>query len=488
MKGETITSNELYASENEAGMIEEQVLNNFILRVNKLTFNQTFLNTAIGRISKLNTLTILATFLLLFGGAYLAYELQADFEQFNLDRMSTAVGLSFMIIAGALLAFKLCFFAYNIYLYIKYKPIESVTDEELPTVTVIVPAYNEGKLVWDTLLSVAASDYPEQKIQLLAIDDGSKDDTWYWMQEAKKRLGDRLTIFQQPENKGKRHALYRGFNLGTGEVFVTIDSDSIVKTDTLRNLVSPFVNNEECGAVAGNVQVLNNQKAMLPKMLNVSFVMSFEFVRSVESMLGTVLCTPGALAAYRSTAVFKCLPEWINQTFMGQPSDIGEDRAMTNMILKQGKKVLFQRNSYVLTNVPETYTGLYKMFIRWGRSNVRENLMMAKFVFTNFREGSKAGARLLYINQFLSIVMAYPFMLFMLFFIAMHPILFISSTFAGILIASSFPVLFYAKRHGFSQSVWAYTYSILYTFGLFWIMPYAIATAGKRGWLTRELS
>jgi hyaluronan synthase len=305
------------------------------------------------------------------------------------------------------------------------------------------------------------------------------------MQEAKKKLGDRLSIYQQPVNKGKRHALYRGFKLGTGEVFVTVDSDSIVKKDTLRNLVSPFVVNEKCGAVAGNVHVLNNKKAILPKMLNVSFVLSFEFMRSAESVLGSVLCTPGALAAYRSTAVFACLPQWISQTFRGQPSDIGEDRAMTNMILKQGYHVLFQRNAYVLTNVPEKYKGLYKMFIRWGRSNVRENLMMAKYVFSNFRKESKLGARLLFLNQSLKIVMAYPFILFMLFFIITHPILFLSSTFASILVLSSFSVLFYGKRYNFSQSFWAYSYSILYTFGLFWITPYAIATASKRGWLTR---
>src|SRR5690606_4189048 len=183
-------------------------------------------------------------------------------------------------------------------------------------------------------------------------DDGSKDDTWQWMLKAKETLGNRLDIYKQPHNKGKRHALYRGFNLGTGEIFVTVDSDSVVKPDTLKNLVSPFVTNKNCGAVAGNVQVLNNDKAIIPKMLNVSFVLSFEFMRSAESSLGSVLCTPGALSAYRSEAVFACLPQWISQTFMGQPSDIGEDRAMTNMILKQGYHVLFQRNAYVFTNVP----------------------------------------------------------------------------------------------------------------------------------------
>lgn len=434
-----------------------------------------------------NRIVISATLLLLVSGAALVYYLQPEFYTFNESRINSPIGLAFLIATLTLLLFKVSFLIYNVYLYFQYKPIASVSDELLPTCTVIVPAYNEGKLVWQTLLSIANSDYPAAKLQILAIDDGSKDDTWYWMNKAKKELGDRVSIYQQPENKGKRHALYRGFNLGTGEVFVTIDSDSIIKADTLRNMVSPFVVDENCGAVAGNVRVLNHNKGILPKMLNVSFVMSFEFVRSAESQLGTVLCTPGALAAYRSSAVFKCLSEWIDQEFMGTPSDIGEDRAMTNMILKQGKKVLFQRNALVLTDVPVQYKGLYKMFIRWGRSNVRENLVMAKYVFTNFREGSKSGARLLFINQFLTLVMTYPFLLFMLFFIIVHPLLFLSTTLLGILVVSSFPVLFYAKRYSVSESLWAYSYSVLYTFGLFWIAPYSIATAGKSGWLTREL-
>ena len=435
-----------------------------------------------------NKIILSSTILLLIGGASLVYFLQADFQQFNQMRMSSTLGLTFLILTLGLLLFKVSFLIYNVYLYFTYKPIESVSDELLPTVTVIVPAYNEGNLVLETLRSIANSDFPAKKLQILAIDDGSKDDTWSWMQKAKAELGDKLVILQQPENKGKRHALYRGFNLGTGEVFVTIDSDSIIKKDTLRNLVSPFVVDAECGAVAGNVKVLNNKNAILPKMLNVSFVMSFEFVRSAESQLGSVLCTPGALAAYRSSAVFKCLPEWIDQKFMGQASDIGEDRAMTNMILKQGEKVLFQRNAVVLTDVPEQYKGLYKMFIRWGRSNVRENLVMANYVFKSYKEGSKAGTRLLFFNQFLTIVMTYPFLIFTAFMIAMHPLLFISSTLLGILVVSTFPVLFYAKRYSASESLWAYAYSVLYTFGLFWIAPYAIATAGKSGWLTRELT
>ncbi len=433
-------------------------------------------------------LVLTCTFLLMVDAIYLGVVLQKEYVQFNTERMSTTLGFLFMLASGLLFLFKASFFFYNLYRYFKYKHINSVSNEELPTCTVIVPAYNEGKQVWDTLMSLTKSDYPEEKLQLIAIDDGSLDDTWKWMLDAKKQLGNRLEIYQQPKNKGKRHALYRGFNQGTGDVFVTVDSDSIVKPDTLRNLVSPFITNENCGAVAGNIRVLNTEKRLLPKMLDVSFVLSFEFVRSAESSLNSVLCTPGALAAYKREAVFACLPEWINQTFMGQPSDIGEDRAMTNMILKQGYSVLFQRNAYAFTNVPEKYSGLYKMFIRWGRSNVRESIEMSKYVFKNFREGSKVGPRLLFISQSLNIIMSYPFLIFMLFFVVTHPILFLSSTFLSILILSTFSVIFYANRYETKDSLWAYTYSILYTFSLFWITPYAIATANKRGWLTRGLA
>lgn len=434
-----------------------------------------------------NSLTLISTFILILIGLYFFSVFHSDFEQFNEAGRRNIIGATFLTIASVLFAFKIFYFLFIAYKYFKYKPVASLSDKELPSCTVIVPAYNESKHVWDTLISLADSDYPKEKLQILAVDDGSLDDTWDWMIKAKKRLGDRLDIYKQPQNQGKRHALYRGFNIGSGDIFVTVDSDSVVEPDTLRNLVSPFVNNEDCGAVAGNIRVLNNKKEMLPKMLDVSFVMSFEFVRSAESTLNSVLCTPGALAAYRKTAVHQCLPEWINQTFMGQPSDIGEDRAMTNMILKQGKHVLFQRNAVAYTNVPEQYKGLYKMFIRWGRSNVRENIAMAKYVFTNFKEGNKFGSRLLFLSQSTRILMSVPFMLFMLLFVLTHPLLFLGSTLLSILITSTFSVIFYSSKYEIKEAIWAYTYSIFYTFGLFWITPYALATASRRGWLTRGL-
>ncbi len=443
-------------------------------------------NVAVPCLRKRDILLLASTFTVMIAAAVAAFFLIPKFEALHLERMKTLWGPTVKYVSFGLLFIQLSFLLFIFVLHRRYKSIPSVSDEELPACTVIVPAYNEGKLVYQTLMSLAASDYPKEKIQLLAIDDGSKDDTWLWMQKAKNELGDRVTIFQQPENKGKRHALHRGFGLATGEIFVTVDSDSIVKKDTLRNMTSPFVVNEKCGAVAGNVRVLNQNEGIIPKMLNVSFVFSFEFIRSAQSMLGSVLCTPGALSAYRKEAVMNCLDQWINQTFMGQPSDIGEDRAMTNMILKQGYHVLFQRNAYVLTDVPIKYQNLQKMFTRWERSNVRENIMMTKFAFSNFREGSKIGPRILLLNQWLRVILALPLTALMLVFVITHPILFVISALSGILVFSSIQVFFYARRHkNLLESFWAYPYSVFYTFALFWITPYAILTANRRGWLTR---
>lgn len=431
-------------------------------------------------------LVLFSTFLLLSSSVWIVYNYYPYFN-YTLDPKFGVIGEFFLGLSIVLLALEILFLSFLVYNYFKYKPIAPVDDQLLPITTVIVPAYNEGKLVYDTLHSLASSDYPIDKLEILAYDDGSKDDTWSWMQKAALELQGRIKIFKQPKNMGKRHALYAGFKAGKGDVFVTVDSDSIVKQDTLRQLVSPFSVDPLCGAVGGNVLVLNTQEGIIPKMLNVSFVFSFEFVRSAQSNLKTVLCTPGALAAYRRDAVLNILDPWINQTFMGVPSDIGEDRSMTNFILKQGFHVLFQKQAMVLTNTPMGYKGLYKMFIRWERSNVRENIMMSKFAFKNFRQGPVTGARILLINQWLKVLLAYPLTFLMLYFLVLYPVKSITTALVGILLFSSIQMLFYAKKYNVKDSFWAYSYSIFYTFALFWITPYAIATANKSGWLTREL-
>ena len=373
--------------------------------------------------------------------------------------------------------------AYNAF---RYKPVPGATDELLPPLTVVVPAYNEGKIVQETLRSLATGDYPKEKLQIIAIDDGSKDDTWSYIEKAAKEFPGRVMTIRQLKNAGKRRALYEGFKRATGEVLVTVDSDSVVEKNTLRNLVSPFVGDNDCGAVAGNVRVLN-RNAVIPRMLEVSFVFSFEFVRSAQSRLRTVFCTPGALAAYRTDLVMNVLEEWVNQTFLGREANIGEDRAITNLILRQGKSVLFQQNATVYTDVPEQYNGLCKMLIRWGRSNVRESIKMGTFVCGNFRSHHRVSARILWVIQCLWCACSPILFSMLLTLVILFPVPFIVASIGGGAMWSSVSALFYASRYKTSDALWAYGYGVFHFCALAWITPYALLTMQKTGWLTRDL-
>jgi hyaluronan synthase len=183
-----------------------------------------------------------------------------------------------------------------------YKPY-ALPPAELPKVTVIIPAYNEGAMVEKAIYAVTGSDYPSDKLEIICIDDGSKDDTWTYISRAQRRFPQLIKAIQFPKNRGKKAGLYAGFTQGGGDIFVTIDSDSVIQKDTLRQAVAPMLHDPKIGAVAGNVKVYNRHQSLLGKMLAVRFVLSFDFLRASQSWYGMVTCTPGALSAYRREAV-----------------------------------------------------------------------------------------------------------------------------------------------------------------------------------------
>ena len=225
--------------------------------------------------------------------AMAALQLNNDCQYTYQNVAADAISTIQFFICQLLIIFNFLVFSWRILLVMRYSPLPPCDDKHLPTCTVVIPAYNEGKQVLHTLRSVAQSDYPADKLQIIAIDDGSVDDTWRWIKRAADEFPDRIETIKMPENGGKRYALFAGFLAGTGSVMVTLDSDSLIDTKALRRLVSPFVHDKSVGAVAGNVRVLNKHKSFIPRMLEVSFAFSFDFIRASQSMVGTVFCTPG---------------------------------------------------------------------------------------------------------------------------------------------------------------------------------------------------
>lgn len=380
--------------------------------------------------------------------------------------------------------------AWRVWMASRYRPVPPVANGRLPMATIVIPAYNEGRQVLDTIRSVMASDYPARKMQVVCVDDGSKDDTWHWMTKAAREFPGRVQLVRQPCNMGKRHALLAGFRLARGAVWVTLDSDSEVLADTLRHLVSPLVQSSEVGAVAGNVRVLNLNDGPIPRMLDVSFTMSFDFMRRAQSVYGGVQCTPGALSAYRAAVIMPRLRQWADQRFLGRPAKIGEDRAMSNIVLSRGYRVVYQKDAVVLTKIPDTYKRLSRMLLRWARSNVRERLVMAGFLYRRFRRGGGGAGWLRLAGTVdlvflpLAEVLKCAFVLNVL----LHPLVTVRVMVVGCAIAALLPAIIYQSRQkGLYAYKWALTYTLFWATSLFWISGWGLCSAGCSGWLTRNL-
>lgn len=367
-------------------------------------------------------------------------------------------------------------------LWFSYRPPMSASFEAAPLLTVVIPAYNEGAMVEHSIDSVARARYPSGRLEILVVDDGSTDDTWEYIERAAARHVGVVTALRFERNQGKRAALAAGFRRARGEVLVTIDSDSVIEQDTLLAIAGPF-QDARVGAVAGKVAAYNRDDGWLPRMLHVRYILSFDFQRSVQSTYGTVYCCPGALAGYRASVVREVLDEWVDQRFLGVRCTFGEDRALTNAILDRGFDTVYQSKAIVHTIVPETYSKLCKMYLRWDRSYVREELRFARIVWkrplvpmvlailektiTNLRYPVGWLAGTLLVSQIFTNPMS------------------LLRVLVAIGVGAAFYMLYYLYSERSTRFIHGIAYAYFSFFALWWIFPFAILTVRARGWLTR---
>ena len=358
-------------------------------------------------------------------------------------------------------------------------------DAALPTLAVIIPAYNEGAMVRRSIDSVLAADYPQDKLQVVVVDDGSKDDTLAHMAAAAAaHPPGRVQVLRFGQNKGKREALRTGFLAAkASQVLLTLDSDSIIERTTLRSMVAPFVACARVGAVAGSVKVLNRD-TWLGRMLDVRYFLAFDFTRAAQSTYGAVAVCPGALSAFRSEAIVPRLDAWCAQTFFGRPVRHGEDQALTNIVLKQGYDTVFQASARVHTLVPTNYRALCKMYTRWERSFIVEGLAFSKFMLTRYREGNRFLPALHFAMEVLRLAMLATFAASLPALAALKLAslwrIGLSVVLAGLW--SALLVLTYERNHRFVFGVAYALFSFLF---LQWIFPYALLTVRDERWGTR---
>jgi cellulose synthase/poly-beta-1,6-N-acetylglucosamine synthase-like glycosyltransferase/spore germination protein YaaH/peptidoglycan/xylan/chitin deacetylase (PgdA/CDA1 family) len=220
-----------------------------------------------------------------------------------------------------------------------------------PTVAVIVPAYNEEKVIIQTISSLLASDLPG--FEIVVVDDGSTDNTAQKVREAFEDEP-RVRLFVKP-NGGKPEALNYGVRHTDSEIVIALDADTVFAEDTISKLVRHFVD-PKIGAVAGNAKV-GNRINLLTRWQALEYITSQNLDRRAFNTLDCITVVPGAVGAWRRDLVLEA-GGFTHDT-------LAEDADLTMAIRKQGYRVAYEDEAIGLTEAPDTVSGFVKQRYRW---------------------------------------------------------------------------------------------------------------------------
>ena len=249
----------------------------------------------------------------------------------------------------------------------------------LPTVDVIVTSYNEEPDRLEACLnSLVAQDYGGD-MHVYVVDDCSTNRReLMWLYADFATLPD-WTILLAPRNGGKREAQNIAFGRGSGELIVTVDSDTEVDRDGVTEIVRAF-EDARVGAITGDVGVTNARKNLLTRLIGMRYWVAFNQERAAQSFFRTVLCCSGPLAGYRRSVLERVWDRYIVQSYRGVACTYGDDRHLTNLVLDAGSDTLFVPSAHAITYAPEGLRGYLRQQLRWNKSFYRELLWTLPFM------------------------------------------------------------------------------------------------------------
>lgn len=347
----------------------------------------------------------------------------------------------------------------------------------LPSVTMVIAVKNEEAHIASTIQHCFRLHYPPELFEVLVIDDGSTDQTWAQLTSLRESYP-RLRIHRFPKNLGKRHAMALGAQESAGEILVYIDSDSYVEPDGVYRIVQGFAD-PRVGAVAGHVRVIIEERNPISKMESVRYFVSHRVMKAAESLFGCVTCCSGAFSAYRKSAVLPVLQPWLNQTFLGTVATFGDDRSLTNFVLRRFR-VIFCESARCWTYVPGTWSKYFRQQLRWKKSWTREALIASGILYKK----SPIAALAFYAGTVLTLCA--PFMVIRN--MVILPLLYSTSFLpyvAGLVLVYLFFCCIYLYYTRASHWYYGLAFAGLYVGVLCWQNYYAMATVSKTHWGTR---
>jgi cellulose synthase/poly-beta-1,6-N-acetylglucosamine synthase-like glycosyltransferase len=222
---------------------------------------------------------------------------------------------------------------------------------EYPTLTIMVPVWNEEKTVSGTLHSLLNLEYPKEKLKVLVIDDGSTDNT---KEVLKEFDGNPQISIIHKQNGGKFTALNFGLEHSQSELVGCLDADSFADPQALKEII-PHFSDPKVMAVVPSIKV-HKAKTIIQLIQKVEYAWGV-FIRKILSFMDALYVTPGPLSIFRRD-VFKNLGPY-------KHAHNTEDLELALRMQSNHYKIVNAHKAYVYTVAPTTLKKLYRQRLRW---------------------------------------------------------------------------------------------------------------------------
>ncbi|MDI9615636.1 glycosyltransferase [Methanothermobacter sp.] len=246
----------------------------------------------------------------------------------------------------------------------------SVGEDDLPEITIVIPSHNEEDTIHECILSIINSSYPSERMQVIVVDDGSKDAT---RNEIKRVMVDAIMAgvrfeFIEKIHTGKVHTLNTGLRKAEGEIIFTVDADVILERNALKNMVKVFLADEKVGAASGYIEVRWNplrtrfREKFFSRCEFLEYLNSFNFERNYQSWIDSLYTMSGAFSAFRRRVMGSIGGYW--------PVTVAEDMHVTMMLHRKKIDVVNVPDAIGYVSAITDYDTLYSQRSRWARGQL----------------------------------------------------------------------------------------------------------------------
>src|SRR3954449_1598897 len=237
--------------------------------------------------------------------------------------------------------------------------------------TVIVPVLNEPEATFRRVLTSVVANRPDE---LIAVVDGGDP-------EVAAVAADFCTRVIRMPKEGKRAAIATGMRESdpTTDVGVVLDSDTVWAPDALPELLRPLAD-PRVGGMTPRQAIFDVGDDPVRRLADWMEDVRYHLTVPAQSVFGQVGCLAGRTIAYRRTAFAPAVEQLVRQTVLGVPQHVGDDRVLTNELLRNGWRTVYQSTAVVETDAPSDWPTFWRQQLRWGRSSQRETLLSLRWL------------------------------------------------------------------------------------------------------------